>query len=182
MYFSHTFPEPSCFLESCVSSYIISSKSLFLTIPSNIITPHSPLSSDVSFFLFFSLTFNFLFTLIEAHRYTKSLKFSVGLTAWLPPHQVNPDQWELGTSCLIYRPIPSAKNSPKTKCGLNIYRASTHSLNIHYSRIFWGILGWILIIPLWKKEMCGYTCQSFFVQFSGAEDIWSSKETQTSPT
>lgn len=112
-------------------------KMSFLAIPSNIITPHSPICSYVSFFLFisFSLLFNLRDT--QIHQISEMFCFAYSL---ITPHQVNLDQCELGTFCLIYRPIPNAKIAPGTVRIQYLYGDHTPA-NIHYSRIFWEILG-----------------------------------------
>lgn len=150
---------------------------------SNIITPHSPMCSFVSFFLF---TF---FSILKTYRYIKSLKCSVLLLAWSFPatQQVNLHQCELRTFSLIYWPIPHASIAPgrvriQHLCECCEYQFTPAS--ILYSRIFCEILG--LNLDLHTSELCGYTCPSgflffFLVRFYGIKDDWNSKVTQISP-
>lgn len=85
--------------------------------------------------LYFPCIFNFPFTLTETHQISEIFCFAYSL--------INPTKctWvsvSWGTSRLTCRSMPSARRS-WDKVWLTIYMMGILLLNIHYSRIVWGL-------------------------------------------
>lgn len=120
MQFIHSCPELCGSPYSCVRSFSNSPK-----IPPNIMFPGMPTHQFallLPFAFFFSLTFNFLFTLTETHQSCEVFCFAYGT---IIPHQASPEHcsWELPVSFTDLCPMPGS--APGTQLGLDTYMVST---------------------------------------------------------